>query len=81
MKKDAVTGTESLPNGTIFSRNLKKQRILKSVTQKVMAEQLYVDASSYGKWEKGIREPGTEMIIRIAEVLGINPGVLFEKEK
>lgn len=63
---------------TTFSKNLKKYRTYRKLTQKYMAQQLNVSTSAYGKWEIGSREPNTELIICIAEILKIPVGHLFE---
>lgn len=69
------------PGRTFFSRNLRFERELKCLTQEYMAEELHMTPGAYARWERGEREPGTEAIARLADVLEIPVQNLFKREE
>lgn len=52
-----------------FSKNLKKLRNEKGMSQKALADQLHVERSTVSGWETKDRVPDAEMLIRLAAVL------------
>ena len=52
-----------------FSKNLKKLRNAKGMSQRVLADQLHVERSTVAGWETKDRVPDAEMLIRLAAVL------------
>lgn len=52
-----------------FSKNLKKLRNEKGMSQKVLADQLHVERSTVYGWETKDRVPDAEILIRLAAVL------------
>ena len=52
-----------------FSKNLKKLRNEKGMSQKVLADQLHVERSTVSSWETKDRVPDAEILIRLAAVL------------
>lgn len=66
--------------GSVFFRNLEQQRKEKGVSRRFMSEELHVDYSTYTRWEQGNREPGTDAIMDIADILEIPVGRLFCRE-
>lgn len=52
-----------------FSKNLKKLRNEKGMSQKVLADQLHVERSTVSGWETKDRVPDAEILIRLAAVL------------
>ena len=52
-----------------FSKNLKKLRNEKGMSQKALADQLHVERSTVSGWETKDRVPDAEILIRLAAVL------------
>lgn len=52
-----------------FSKNLKKIRNEKGMSQKALADQLHVERSTVSGWETKDRVPDAEILIRLAAVL------------
>lgn len=52
-----------------FNETLTKERVKKNINKKDMAIQIGVLPDTYRKYEKGIREPDFETLIKIANVL------------
>ena len=63
-----------------FAKNLRFERKLKELTQEYMATELHMTPAAYARWERGEREPGTESIAKIADILDIPVGNLFRRE-
>lgn len=61
----------------IFAKNLKKLRTEKGLSQRELAERLYVTRTSVNRWESGSRLPDAAMITRLSEVLGVDVNVLL----
>lgn len=51
----------------IFAENLKKFRIAKGLSQKELAEKIFVTRSAVARWEKGTRLPDAFMLFRLAK--------------
>ena len=60
-----------------FADTLKKWRQEKGLTQKELADKINVTRSAFAKWENGNRMPDAAMISRLAEVLGVDAGLLL----
>ena len=56
----------------LFADTLKKLRTEKGLSQRELAEQMYVTRSAVAKWENGSRLPDAVMISRLAGVLGVD---------
>lgn len=52
-----------------FSKNLKKLRNEKGMSQKALADQLHVERSTVSGWETKDRVPDAEILIRLVAVL------------
>ena len=48
------------------------------MSQKDLADWLYVDQSTVSRWERGIRFPDNALIMRMADRFGVDASVLFE---
>jgi CheY-like chemotaxis protein len=48
------------------------------MSQKDLADSLYVDQSTVSRWERGIRFPDTELIEKMATRFGVDASVLFD---
>ncbi len=55
-----------------FARFLSQKRQDAGLTQKQMAEKLYVDHSTVSKWERGLSFPDITLISKICEILSIS---------
>ena len=61
----------------LFADTLKKLRTQKGLTQKELADLIYVTRPAVTHWENGSRLPDAAMITRLAEVLGVDANVLL----
>ena len=52
-----------------FSKNLKTLRAKQGLSQKELADQLYVERSTVAGWEAKDRVPDVEILIKLAAVL------------
>lgn len=48
------------------------------MSQKDLADFLYVNQGTVSRWERGIRFPDTELIIKMAEQFGVDPAVMLK---
>ncbi len=62
----------------LFAKTLKKSRIERGLSQREMAEQLYVSRSTVAHWENGSRMPDAAMISRLSQCLGVDANTLFD---
>lgn len=62
---------------TFFSETLKQIRTAKELTQRELAELMYVNRSTIARWENGSRLPDVVMISRLARCLGIDVNTLL----
>lgn len=53
----------------VFAKRFKTRRLAMGLSQGQLAKQLHVEVQNVGRWESGIRVPGTENIILMASVL------------
>jgi transcriptional regulator with XRE-family HTH domain len=60
-----------------FSNNLKTARKSKGLSQKTLAQMLFVSNTTVARWEKGTRLPDAEMIAKIAECLDVDVALLL----
>ena len=61
----------------LFADTLKRLRTKKGLTQKELADLIYVTRPAVTHWENGSRLPDAAMITRLAEVLGVDANVLL----
>ncbi len=64
-----------------FGLFLSQTRKEKNLTQKELAEQLFVSDKTVSKWERGLSMPNVILLIPIADVLGITVTELLRGEK
>lgn len=60
-----------------FADNLKRFRIAKGLSQKKLAEKIYVNRSTIARWESGSRLPDAIMISRLAKCLDTDVNTLI----
>ena len=61
----------------LFAETLKKLRTAKGLSQRELAERMYVDRSTVARWENGSRLPDTMMIARLSQCLGTDVNTLL----
>lgn len=61
----------------MFKGNLKKYRKEKHLSQEQFAMQLFVTRQTVSKWEKGLSMPDVQMLLKIADVLGVSVNELL----
>ena len=67
--------------GVSFGEALKRARINKHLSQKQLAQYLYVGRSSVANWEAGRRLPDANMISNLSECLGIDVAALLTSDR
>ncbi|MDO4311870.1 MAG: helix-turn-helix transcriptional regulator [Eubacteriales bacterium] len=68
-------------NSEQFGRFLNEIRKEKNLTQKQLAEKLFVSDKTVSKWERGASMPNISLLIPIADVLGITVTELLKGER
>lgn len=61
----------------LFAETLKRLRTEKGLSQREMAEQLYVTRPTVARWENGSRLPDAVMISRLSRCLDVDAGTLL----
>ena len=57
-------------NKSTFGQFLRQKRNEKGMTQKELAEKLFLSESAISKWEKGLSVPDSDMLISLSDALG-----------
>ncbi|MDE5563239.1 MAG: helix-turn-helix domain-containing protein [Clostridiales bacterium] len=60
-----------------FAIRLKEVRIEKSYSQSKLAERLNVDQRTISNWEKAVREPDFDMLIKITQLFDVSADYLL----
>ena len=61
----------------MFSERLKQLRIEKGLSQQELADMLCVVRQTISKWEKGLSLPDAEMLVKLADALGVSVNELL----
>ncbi len=64
-----------------FTERLKTLRKQANLTQKEMAEKMGISQPAYGDWERGVKKPSHENLIKIAKCYGVTTDYLLEGKK
>ena len=64
-----------------FGKKLKELRLKKGLLQRDIAEDLKVDSSAIGYWERGINEPKFNKLCEIADYFEVTPNYLLGYEE
>ena len=65
----------------MFGDNLKKLRKEHGISQKELAEKLFISQQAVAKWESDKASPNPEMVARIAELFGTTTDYLLGREE
>ncbi len=65
----------------MFGDNLKKLRKEHGISQKELAEKLFISQQAVAKWESDKASPNPEMVARIAELFGTTTDRLLGREE
>jgi len=65
---------DPLPN---LAANLRRLRAEKDLTQDAVAAGAMMDPAEVRRLERGVRDPGVRVIVRLAKGLGVEPHVLL----
>lgn len=60
-----------------FAETLRNLRADRGLTQRELAEKVYVTRAAVGRWESGSRLPDATMISRLSQCLGVDVGTLM----
>jgi transcriptional regulator with XRE-family HTH domain len=63
----------------IFGKNLRKARLASGHSQESLAAESKIDRTYISGIERGVRNPSLDYIERLADALGVDPGVLVGK--
>ena len=66
--------------GVLFAETLKKLRTEKGLSQRELAERIYVTRSAVARWENGNRLPDAETLSRLSACLGTDLNTLLSEE-
>lgn len=61
-----------------IGENLKEARKFNGLTQKELADMLYMTQQQYSRFENGIFELNYDQILKICDILDISPNELFD---
>lgn len=61
-----------------FAQRLKEIREKRGLTQKELAEKLNITKSAVGNYELGISSPKEEILLKIFDILQVEPNYLFQ---
>lgn len=61
--------------------NIRRARITRGLTQKELADRLYLAPQTVSKWERGSSVPDALLLDEIARTLGVDPATLFESRE
>lgn len=61
--------------------NIRRARITRGLTQKELADRLYLAPQTVSKWERGSSVPDALLVDEIARTLGVDPASLFESRE
>ena len=61
----------------LFAETLRKLRAESGISQRELAERIYVTRSTVARWENGSRMPDAVMISRLSQCLGVPVGTLL----
>jgi len=70
-----------MPEAGVLGKNIRKYRKRKGMTQRELAEALFLTAQTVSKWEKGTAYPDLVNFCRLSEMLAVSPDQMLEEER
>lgn len=67
-------------NNAAFGQRLRRARALKDLSQQQVADLTGIHANQLGRYEKGLSQPRTEILHKLAEVLEVSADYLMDGE-
>ena len=64
-----------------FGQNLIYYRTQCGLTQQEVADKLNLNRSTYTKYETSVSEPSLEILLKIADIFGVDPNQLLDTER
>jgi transcriptional regulator with XRE-family HTH domain len=64
-----------------FGENVKRARLARGLSQESLAAESKIDRTYISGIERGVRNPSLDYIERLADALGVDPGVLVGKRE
>lgn len=58
-------------SGGTLGDNIKQARLEHQMTQTMLDQALFVSKQAVSQWEKGVREPNIETVVRLREILHV----------
>ena len=65
---------DAIKTGALIAQARKE----KGITQRELAEKVYVSVQAVGKWENGASEPSTANLLALAKLYGVDLEALLE---
>ena len=63
-----------------IGRNIRRLRIAKGMTQRMLAHQLCVSEQAVSKWERDLSYPDTALLLTIARLFAVSLDELFGRD-
>lgn len=64
-----------------FGERLRRERIEAGLTQQQVAERAEMDPAEISRYEKGVRSPRLNTVVRLADALEISPSILVQTDE
>lgn len=77
--KETVEMEKGSPRAAIFAENLKRLRFKKKMTRAQVADALSITETSYGAYERAIRQPDFDRLFQLAGILDCTASDLLEE--
>jgi len=61
-----------------FGQFIKESRLKKGLTQKELADLLFIDVTAVSKWERGTSDPSTSNLFALAKLFGVSAEELLK---
>ena len=74
-----MRGNKSMFDNIILAKKIKNYRLAKGLTQKELADKLYLRAQSVSKWERAIAVPDVEKIYEMSRIFDVSMSDFFDE--
>ena len=65
----------------IFGKRLRETRMLRHITQQVLADTIGVELRTYQCYEQGTRQPSLNLVVALADVLDVSTDYLLGRDE